>query len=102
MIGHPGRHAVRGQAYTDAECMMFQDHDTSTDFTGGATPPHEAARESATGEPRIRAKLHEPIEWKQLFRDALRLTLDTLDDAGDRMGRELGLRNQQPKPDDVA
>lgn len=88
---------------------MFSEDDMSQAFSGGSVPPRPGTTSDPIpepeppGEPRIRATLHERTRWKQLFRDAVTLTLDTLDDAGDRMSRELGLHKPpvQPKPEDT-
>lgn len=86
---------------------MFSEHGTTSDSFGGSTPPRDPATAGATGEPeppgepRIRATLHDRTRWKQLLKDAATLTLDTLDHVGDRVGRELGLRDSAVKQDDA-
>lgn len=86
---------------------MFSEHDTPQAPFGDTSRPGEPAAGSTIpepeppGEPRIRATLHERTRWKQLFRDAVTLTLDTLDHAGDRVSRELGLHEPRVKQDDA-
>jgi hypothetical protein len=88
---------------------MYSEHDPAPGFAGGSTPPRDPGATSAAGnepeppgEPRIRATLHQRTKWKELFKDAVTLTLDTLDEAGDRMRKDLRLDAQPPKADDVA
>lgn len=95
---------------SDGSAPMYSEHDPASGFAGESMPPRDPAASSSAanepeppGEPRIRATLHERTKWKQLFKDAVTLTLDTLDEAGDRMRKDLRLDTPPaPKTDDAA